>query len=98
MKIKLMTAGIGATAAIAMGGLGVAFSGVGSAQPEPVPSPTTPDITTGQTSTQCVITEGTTTPGMAPAEETPTTSCAAPPEPSVPVATPEITPTSAEPG
>ena len=34
-QIKLLSAGIGAGAVIAMGGLGVAFSDVSTAQPEP---------------------------------------------------------------
>ncbi|MBS1694677.1 MAG: hypothetical protein JST91_20880 [Actinobacteria bacterium] len=98
-KFKLVSASIGAGALIAMGGLGVASSGVGLAQPEtePVPSPTVPEATTGQTSTECALTDT----SVAPAEAAATsTTCAAPPEPSVPVATPEITttPTSAEPG
>ena len=36
-QIKLLSAGIGAGAVIAMGGLGVAFSDVSTAQPEPAP-------------------------------------------------------------
>ena len=88
-QIKLLSAGIGAGAVIAMGGLGVAFSDVSTAQPEPAPpgrvQPT--EITTGETSAQCEIT-------APPAEATapaPAMSCAAPSEPTVPVATPEIT-------
>jgi hypothetical protein len=58
-KIKLVSAGIGASAAIAMSVLGVAFSTIGSAEPGssgPVP---TPQATTGQTVT-------TTTPPLEP--------------------------------
>ena len=57
-QIKLLSAGIGAGAVIAMGGLGVAFSDVSTAQPEPAPpgrvQPT--EITTGETSKQCAMT------------------------------------------
>jgi hypothetical protein len=103
-QIKLLSAGIGAGAVIAMGGLGVVFSDVSTAQPEPPPPGpvTTSEVTTGETSTECAITAAETPPpaeATAPAEET-LTECAAPPEPTVPEATPEITttPTSAEPG
>jgi hypothetical protein len=86
--LKMLSAGIGAGAVIAMGGLGVAFSDVSTAEPEPAPpGPVeTSEITTGQTSTLCVTGEET-----APAEATaPPTQCA-PSEPGVPEATPEIT-------
>lgn len=96
-RIKLLSAGIGAGAVIAMGGLGVVFSDVSAAEPEPAPpGPVTPsEITTGETSTTCVVNTEETAP---PAEETPT-GCV-PPGSTVPQATPEITitPTSAEPG
>jgi cytoskeletal protein RodZ len=100
-QIKLVSAGIGAGAVIAMGGLGVVFSDVSTAQPEPAPPGpvTTSEITTGETSTQCEINAEETAPpaeGTAPAEET-SAECAAPPEPTVPEATPEITATSAAP-
>lgn len=50
-KFKLVSAGIGASAAIAMTALGVAFSTVSSAEPgEPSPPSTTP-VTTGETIT-----------------------------------------------
>jgi hypothetical protein len=82
-QIKLLSAGIGAGAVIAMGGLGVAFSDVSTAEPEPAPPG---PVTTGETSTLCVTGEET-----APAEATaPATQCA-PSEPGVPEATPEIT-------
>jgi hypothetical protein len=93
-QIKLLSAGIGAGAVIAMGGLGVVFSDVSTAEPEPAPpgqvQPT--EITTGETSTLCVTGEETAPPAEAtiPAEETPA-ECAAPSEPTVPAATPEIT-------
>ena len=86
-QIKLLSAGIGAGALMAMGGLGVAFSDVSTARPEPAPPVTMSPITTGETSAQCEIT-------APPAEATapaPAMSCAAPSEPTVPVATPEIT-------
>ena len=93
-QIKLLSAGIGAGAVIAMGGLGVVFSDVSSAEPEPAPPGpvTTSEITTGETSTLCVTGEETAPPAEAttPAEET-STECAAPSEPTVPEATPEIT-------
>jgi hypothetical protein len=90
-QIKLLSAGIGAGALIAMGGLGVEFSDVSTAQPEPAPpgrmQPS--EITTGQTSVQCEITSEETAP---PAEATaPAAECAAPSEPTVPGVTPEIT-------
>jgi hypothetical protein len=93
-QIKLLFAGIGAGALIAMGGLGVAFSDVSTAQPEPAPPGpvTTSAITTGETSTQCEMTSGEQT--APPAEATtpaPAMECVAPSEPTVPVATPEIT-------
>jgi|SoiMetStandDraft_5_1073268.scaffolds.fasta_scaffold250535_2 hypothetical protein len=93
-RIKLLSAGIGAGAAIAMGGLGVAFSDVSTAQPEPAsPGRVQPtEITTGETSKQCAMTSGEQTPP--PAEATtpePAIECVAPSEPEVPVATPEIT-------
>jgi hypothetical protein len=93
-RIKLLSAGIGAGAAIAMGGLGVAFSDVSTAQPEPAsPGRVQPtEITTGETSKQCAMTSGEQT--APPAEATtpePATECVAPSEPEVPVATPEIT-------
>jgi hypothetical protein len=90
-QIKLLFAGIGAGALIAMGGLGVAFSDVSTAQPEPAPPGpvTTSAITTGETSTQCEVTGEETAP---PTEATtPAMECAAPSEPTVPAATPEIT-------
>jgi hypothetical protein len=87
-QIKLLSAGIGAGALIAMGWLGVAFSDVSTAQPEPAPpglvQPPT-EITTGETSKLCE---------MPPADATaqaPAMECVAPSEPTVPVATPEIT-------
>jgi hypothetical protein len=87
-QIKLVSAGIGAGAVIAMGGLGVAFSDVSTAEPEPAPPGpvTTSEITTGETSALCVTGVET----APPAEETPM-ECAAPSEPTVPEATPEIT-------
>jgi len=93
-QIKLLSAGIGAGAVIAMGGLGVAFSDVSTAQPEPAPpgrvQPT--EITTGETSKQCAMTSSEQT---APPAEVTTPERAmeweAPAEPTVPVATPEIT-------
>ena len=85
-KIKLLSAGIGTGAVIAMGWLGVAFSDASTAQPEPAPpgrvQPT--EITTGETSKQCEMTSGDET---AP----PAMECVAPSEPTAPVATPEIT-------
>jgi hypothetical protein len=66
-QIKLLSAGIGAGAVIAVGGLGMAFSDVSTAQPEPAPpgrvQPT--EITTGETSKQCAMTssEQTAPPG-----------------------------------
>ena len=93
-QIKVLSAGIGVGALIAMGGLGVAFSEVSTAAPEPAPpgqmQPS--EITTGETSTQCVTGEETAPPAEAttPAEET-SAECAAPSEPTVPEATPEIT-------
>ena len=58
-KLKLVSATVGATAAIAMGALGVAFSTVSSAE-EPTPGPVpTPEATTGETIT-------TTTPPSTP--------------------------------
>ena len=93
-RIKLLSAGIGVGAVIAMGGLGVAFSDVSTAQLEPSSAdrvqPT--EITTGETSTQCAMTSGEQT--APPAEATtpePAMECVAPSEPEVPVATPEIT-------
>ena len=93
-QIKVLSAGIGAGALIAMGGLGVAFSDVSTAQPEPAPpgrvQPT--EVTTGETSKQCAMTSGAET--APPAEATtpaPAMECVAPSEPTVPVATPEIT-------
>ena len=52
-RLKLVSAGVGASAAIVMGGLGVAFSTVSSAEPEPAPPGpvTTSEATTGQTVT-----------------------------------------------
>ena len=93
-QIKLLSAGIGVGALIAMGGLGVAFSEVSTAAPEPAPpgqmQPS--EITTGETSKQCAMTSGEQT--APPAEATtpePAMECVAPSEPTVPVATPEIT-------
>lgn len=86
-QIKLLSAGIGAGALIAMGGLGGAFSDVSAAQPEPAPPVTMSPITTGETSKQCEI-------KAPPAEATapaPAMECAAPSSPTVSVATPAIT-------
>ena len=93
-QIKLLSAGIGAGAVIAMGGLGVAFSDVSTAQPEPAPpgrvQPT--EVTTGETSKQCAMTSGEqTAPPAEGATPAPAMECVAPSEPTVPVATPEIT-------
>jgi hypothetical protein len=89
-QIKLLSAGIGAGALIAMGWLGVAFSDVSTAQPEPAPpgrvQPT--EITTGETSKQCEMETAPPAEGATPA---PAMECVAPAEPTVPVATPEIT-------
>ena len=58
-KLKLVSATVGATAAIAMGALGVAFSTVSSGE-EPTPGPLpTSEATTGETIT-------TTTPPSTP--------------------------------
>ena len=67
-QIKLLSAGIGDGAVIAMGGLGVVFSDVSSAEPEPpAPGPvTTSEITTGETSTLCVTGEETAPPPRQP--------------------------------
>ena len=91
-QIKLLSAGIGAGAVIAMGGLGVAFSDVSTAQPEPPGRVQPTEITTGETSKQCAMTSSEQT--APPAEVTtpePAMECEAPAEPTVPVATPEIT-------
>jgi hypothetical protein len=91
-QIKSLSAGIGAGALIAMGGLGVAFSDVSTAQPEPPGRVQPTEITTGETSKQCEMTSGAET--APPAEATapaPAMECVAPSEPTVPVATPEIT-------
>ena len=87
-QIKSLSAGIGAGALIAMGGLGVAFSDVSTAQPEPAPL----QPTTGETTKQCEMASGEgTAPPAEGATPAPAMSCAAPSEPTVPVATPEIT-------
>jgi hypothetical protein len=87
-RIKSLSAGIGAGALIAMGGLGVAFSDVSTAQPEPAPL----QPTTGETTKQCEMTSGeATAPPAEGATPAPALECVAPSEPTVPVATPEIT-------
>jgi hypothetical protein len=85
-QLKLVSAGIGAGALIAMGALGVTFSDVSSAQPEPAPPGPVPteEATVGETSTECEVT----TPEGAPAEDA-STVCASP-EPETSVASPEV--------
>ena len=58
-QFKLALAGVGASAVIAMGALGLAFSDISAAEPEPPPPGpvTTSEITTGAT-----VTETTTPP------------------------------------
>ena len=92
-QIKLLSAGIGAGAVIAMGGLGVVFSDVSSAEPEPAPPGpvTTSEITTGETTTLCDHWGGDGAPGRGNHPGRGPTECAAPSEPTVPEATPEIT-------
>ncbi|RDH77000.1 hypothetical protein DVS77_19480 [Mycolicibacterium moriokaense] len=59
-QLKLVSATVGATAAIAMGALGVAFSSVSSAEEPLIAGPVaTPEATTGETIT-------TTTPPSTP--------------------------------
>jgi hypothetical protein len=81
-QLKLVSAGIGASAVVAMSALGLVFSDVGAAQPQPPPPPpgpvTTSEITTGETITETVV------------PEAPETTAATPPI--------TTTPTSAEPG
>ena len=87
-QIKSLSAGIGAGALIAMGWLGVAFSDVSTAQPEPAPL----QPTTGETTKQCEMASGeATAPPAEGATPAPALECVAPSEPTVPVATPEIT-------
>ena len=90
-QIKLLSAGIGAGGLIAMGWLGVAFSDVSTAQPEPPGRVQPTEITTGETSKQCEMTSGAETAPPAEATAPAPGMNAAPSEPTVPVATPEIT-------
>jgi hypothetical protein len=55
-QLKLVSAGIGASAVVAMSALGVAFSEVSAAQPEPPPpGPVTPsEVTMGETTTTTI--------------------------------------------
>jgi hypothetical protein len=74
-KLKLMSAGIGASAVVAMGALGVAFSDVSAAEPDSTPGPVaTPEMTSGQT-------VATTTPPSAPptSQATPSVTATKPP-------------------
>jgi hypothetical protein len=65
-QVKIASATIGATAAIAMGALGVAFSSVSSAE-EPTPGPQpTPSASTGQTSTSTTAPPTVATPQATP--------------------------------
>jgi hypothetical protein len=81
-QLKLVSAGIGASAVVAM----VALSDVSSAQPEPAPPGPVPteEATVGETSTECEVT----VPEGAPEEEA-STACASP-EPETSVASPEV--------
>ena len=71
----MMSAGVGACAVIAMGALGLAFSDISAAEPEPPPGP----VTTSEMTSPETITE-------APAPETPETTFA---EPTVTTTPPE---------
>jgi hypothetical protein len=73
-KLKMVSAGIGASAVVAMGALGVAYSDVSTAQTDDPPGPaTTSEAPTGQTVT-------TTTPPTAPptSKASPTVSATTP--------------------
>ena len=82
-QFKMASAGVGASAVIAMGALGLAFSDISAAEPEPPPPPgpvTTSEITTGETVTETREMDG------------PKTSVAVPP-----ITTPPSTITTAAP-
>lgn len=81
-QFKLASAGVGACAVIAMGALGLAFSDIGAAQPEPPPPGpvTTSEMTTGESATETAATDA------------PETSVAVPP-----ITTPPSTITTAAP-
>ena len=69
-QFKLASATVGASAAVAMGALGVVFSNVSAAEPEPPPPPG--PVTTSEMTTAESITES-------PAPETPETTAVVPP-------------------
>jgi hypothetical protein len=76
-QFKVVSAGVGAGAVVAMGALGVAFSNVSAAE-EPTPAPpgpvTTSEITTGATVTDTTEMEGPATAVAVPPITTPPSS------------------------
>ena len=75
-QLKLVSAGIGTSAVVAMSALGLMFSDVGAAQPPTPPGPvTTSEITTGETIIETVVPEAPeTTAATPPITTTPTSA------------------------
>jgi hypothetical protein len=73
-QLKLVAAGVGASAVVAMGAIGLAFSDVSAAEP-PDPGPPgpvmPPDATTGETSTEAAAPDAPDSPTAVPDITTP---------------------------